>query len=117
MQGGTITISTSGTRTVTNAVVAMNYGMPYQQAIFDIDVVYGSIVSLMNGPDVTLTGSNGGSMSMHIGSSSPGTPFVTQVYQPARTPVSIGATLTVGNAAANPPGLYSGTMYVTFNLE
>lgn len=115
--GGTVIISTDGTRSVTGNVVPLNLGTQYFHAIFDIDAPLGSIVSLLNGSDAALAGSNGGSMSMHIGDSNPSSPFVIIVSQPARTPINIGGTLTVGNPAANPPGTYTGTFYITFNLE
>jgi Domain of unknown function (DUF4402) len=115
--GGTVVIANNGTRSVTGNVLGLNLGTPYFQSIFDIDGPQGAIVSILNGPDVTLTGSNGGSMLMHIGNSAPSSPFIITVAQPARTQVNIGGTLTVGNTAANPPGNYSGTFYITFNLE
>ena len=115
--GGTVIISTAGSRSVTGDVVALNLGTSYFQAIFDIDAPQGTIISILNGPNATLTGSNGGSMSMQIGNSNPASPLITTVTQPARTSVSIGGTLTVGNAAANPPGTYNGTFYITFNQE
>jgi hypothetical protein len=115
--GGTVTISNTGIRSVTGSVIALNMGVLYFPAIFDVDAPLGSILSILNGPDATLTGSNGGTMSMHIGSSDPPSPFITTVTQPARTPVNIGATLTVGNPSANPPGIYNGTFYITFIQE
>lgn len=115
--GGTIIISSTGTRSVTGDVVPLNLGTLYFQSIFDIDTPIGTIVSIQNGSDVTLSGSNGGSMSMHIGNSDPASPFITTVAQPARTQINIGGTLTVGSPAANPPGNYSGTFYITFNQE
>ena len=115
--GGTIMISPAGIRSVTGDVIALNMGTPYFQAIFDIDTPEGTIVSILNGSDIALTGSNGGSMVMHIGASNPPSPFITTVVQPSRTPVNIGGTLAVGSPAANPPGAYSGTFYITFNQE
>lgn len=115
--GGTVIISTSGTRSVTGNVVPLNLGTSYFQSIFDIDAPIGSIISILNGSDATLTGSNGGSMSMSIGGSDPSSPFIIIVTQPTRTQVSIGGTLTVGSTAANPPGNYNGTFYITFNQE
>ena len=115
--GGTVVIANNGTRTVTGDVLALNLGTSYFQAIFDVEAPIGAIVSILNGADATLTGSNGGSMLMRIGNSDPTSPFIITVAQPARTPVKIGGTLTVGNSAANPPGNYSGTFYITFNLE
>ena len=115
--GGTIIISNTGVRSVTGDVVPLNLGVLFFHAIFEIDTPEGTIVSILNGADATLTGSSGGSVSMHIGNSDPPSPFITTVIQPARTQVNIGGTLTVGSPAANPPGTYTGTFYITFNQE
>jgi hypothetical protein len=114
---GSVIIGANGSRTVTGGVVALNLGVSAFQSIFEIDAPYGSVISLLNGPNATLTGSNGGSMMFTIGASNPASPLITTVHQPARTTVNIGGTLTVGSPAANPPGAYSGTFYITFNYE
>lgn len=115
--GGTVVIGTNGTRSVTGTVVALNLGITYFQAIFEVEAAPGSLISITNGADATLTGSNGGSITLQIGSSDPGSPFNTTVSPPSTTTVNIGGTITVGNAAAAPPGAYSGTFSVTFNQE
>ncbi len=94
-----------------------NLGYPFSPAIFEIDANPGTLISIMNGPDVTLTGSNGGFLSLHIGTSSTGTPFIATATSPARTIVRIGGTLTVGPPLANPSGNYSGVFQVTFIQE
>lgn len=115
--GGTVVISAGGTRSVTGDVVGLNLATPYFQSIFDLDTPQGTIISIINGPNVVLNGSNGGSMLMQIGAPYPSSPLITTVAQPARTVIYFGGTLTVGNAAANPPGNYTGTFYITFNQE
>lgn len=115
--GGTVIISTNGTRSITGDVIALNLGIPYYQGVFDIDAPKGAIISIMNGPDATLTGSNGGTMTVHLGSSDPISPFTTVVSQPQKTPVNLSATLTVGNISSSPPGSYTGSIYITFNRE
>lgn len=115
--GGTVIVGTDGSRNVTGDIVALNLGTQYYNAIFEIEAPPGSIVSITNGPDATLTGSNGGSMLLQLGNSYPATPFSTVVSPPSRTQVSIGATLTIGNNASAPPGSYSGTFYITFNYQ
>jgi Domain of unknown function (DUF4402) len=112
--GGTVIVYPDGSRTVTGSLVLANLGYPYSPAIFEVDANVGTAVSIMNGPDVTLTGSNGGSVSLHIGTASTGSSFVTTAISPSRTQVRIGGTLTVGNPLANPSGNYSGTFSVTF---
>ncbi len=115
--GGTVGIATDGSRSVTGTVLALNLGITYFQAVFNVQSPTGSLISITNGSDATLTGSNGGSITLHIGSSDPGSPFSTSIPPPGVTTVSIGGTLTVGNSSAAPPGAYSGTFSITFNQE
>lgn len=115
--GGSVILSPTGIRTATGDVVLLNLGTSYMEAIFEIEGIVGTSVSIMNGPNATLTGSNGGSMSMTIGLSSPNSPFFNLIQPPGRTPVHIGGTLNIGVPASNPPGTYSGTFYITFNQE
>jgi len=115
--GGTIVMSPSGMRTVTGDVILLNMGILFSEAIFEVEGIAGTVVSINNGPNATLTGSNGGSMSMSIGVSSPLSPFIISVPPPGRTQINIGGTLNVGSPAANPPGNYTGTFYITFNQE
>ncbi|WP_157986388.1 DUF4402 domain-containing protein [Chitinophaga alhagiae] len=115
--GGTVTVNASGTRSSTGDVILVNMGVSYFPAIFEVEAAQGTIINIVNGPDVPLNGSNGGSMQLHIGNADQTLPFVTTATPPARTSVKIGATLTVGARAANPPGNYSGTFSVTFIQE
>jgi hypothetical protein len=115
--GGTITVSTSGTRTASGTVVPLNLGIQYFQAIFQVQDSTGTIVSILNGPDATLQGSNGGTMALHLSNSDPASPFISTIDPPGTTAISIGGTLTVGNADVTPPGNYTGTFYITFNNE
>ena len=80
-------------------------------ALFEVTANPGTLITIQNGPPATLTGSNGGTLSLTIGASSIGSPFVTQN---AITYVYVGGTLTVGSMAANPAGNYTGTFNVTF---
>ncbi|AXY72768.1 DUF4402 domain-containing protein [Paraflavitalea soli] len=115
--GGTVIIYPDGSRSVTGDLVQANMGIPFSPAIFEVDATPGTLISILNGPDVTLTGNNGGSITLHIGNASTGSPFITTAVPPDRTLVRIGGTLTVGNALANPSGMYSGTFSVTFIQE
>lgn len=115
--GGSIEVTNTGSRSVTGTVIALNLGISFFQAIFEIEAPPGTIISILNGPDATLNGSNGGSMSLHIGDSDPISPFNTTATPPIRTQINIGGTLTVGNPATNPPGAYNGSFYIIFNQE
>jgi hypothetical protein len=116
--GGTVTVSASGIRTSTGGVVLTTIGgFTYGTAEFDIVASPGTLISILNGPDVTLYGSSGGTLTLHVGSSSPASPFVTTASPPSYNAVSIGGTLTVGSPVANPSGAYSGSFSVTFMQE
>jgi len=115
--GGTISIGTNGIRSVTGDVVPLNMGVQFHPALFEVDAVEGSILSIMNGSSIALTGNNGGTINLQLGTSDPPSPFITTVPQPQRTTVQLGGTLTIGNSTVNPPGTYSGTFYITFNQE
>jgi hypothetical protein len=56
-------------------------------------------------------------MILHIGASDPASPFVLLTSPPSFTLMNVGATLSVGNPASNPPGNYSGTFDITFIQE
>lgn len=115
--GGTVKISPSGVRTVTGTVIPLNFGVQYRPVIFEIEAPSGTIISFANSLNATLTGSNGGTMSVHLNDSDPVLPFNTIVSPPARTQLKMGGTLTVGNTTISPPGTYSGTIDITFNYQ
>lgn len=117
VDGGTVNLSAQGARSATGGIVLINSGASYSQAIFEIDAAKGSILSILNGPDITLSGSKGGSIILRLSNSDPASPFVTTAVPPARTVVRIGASLIIGNSSASPPGNYSGSFSITFNQE
>lgn len=112
--GGSISVSSTGSRSSSGDVVQAGLGYSFSPAMFEVEGLPGTIVSILNGPDVTLSGSNGGSMTLHIGNSDPGTPFILTTSSPSRTVVTVGGTLTVGPPASNPPGSYNGSFTITF---
>jgi hypothetical protein len=115
--GGTVAISPLGARSATGDVVLLNLGFSFSTALYEIVGNPGTVITLLNGPDVPLSGSNGGSMTLQIGQSNPLSPFVLTNPYPMPTQINVGGTLTVGNSLANPPGSYSGTFDITFNQQ
>ena len=115
--GGTIDVSTTGTRTATGDIILMNTWNSAAQAILEIQAPAGSVISITNGADAVLTGSNGGTVSLHLESSNLGSPFNTTAVPPARTTLNIAGKLTIGNITTSPPGTYQGTFSITFNQE
>ena len=117
VSGGTVTVYSNGTRSVGGDIIQANLGYPFSPAIFEVEALPGTLISILNGPDITLYGSNGGSMNLHIGESSRGSSFITNAVAPSTTQFALGGTLTVGNPLANPRGNYSGSFTVTFIQE
>jgi hypothetical protein len=115
--GGTVTINSGGSRSATGDVILLNLGYSYSTALYQLVANPGTVISLLNGPDVSLPGSPGGSMSLHIGDSDLGPTFVITSVPPAFTLLNIGGTITVSNPGSNPPGSYSGTFDITFVQE
>jgi len=115
--GGTVTISETGVRSSTGDVVLLSLGYTYTSALFEVVANPGTLISILNGPDAVLPGSNGGSITLQLGLSDPASPFVTTVLYPIPTLLNIGGTIIIGNSAANPPGNYSGTFDITFIQE
>ena len=113
--GGTVSVSTSGTRSATGSVTLLNMGISYFNATFEIEAPPATIITVVNGSNINLTGSNGGTATLQLGSCSPASPFITLALPPARTSVKIGGTLTMSGSP--PPGNYSGTFSVTFNYQ
>lgn len=110
--GGKVIIDPQGSRTVTGDLIPTNMGYSYYPAIFQVDAIPGSLITIVFGSDVTLTGSNGGSLLLHVDTSLPHSPFVNP--SGGNTLVRIGGTLTVGNSIANPAGNYIGNFSITF---
>lgn len=111
---GEVIVSPMGGRIATGSVILPNINSNISAALFVVDAEPGTLISILNGPDVLLTGSKGGTMKLKIGESSTRSPFITRTQF---TDVTIGGTLTVGSLEANPAGEYSGTFTVTFIQE
>jgi hypothetical protein len=118
VSGGTVTVAPDGsTRFATGTVVLISLGFIYTPAMFYVRANPGTVISLLIGPPATLTGSNGGTLSLQLDDTYPASPFVISVPFQQQTTVLLGGTLTVGTIASNPPGSYSGTIDVTFVQE
>ncbi len=112
--GGSVIIYPNGSRSVTGDVIQASLGFSYFAAIFEVEANPGSLLVIQKGPDILLPGSNGGSMTLHIGDTDPVSPFINTLTPPGKTQVRVGATLLVGSPLANPVGSYSGSFLVTF---
>jgi hypothetical protein len=117
VSGGTVTLTPVGVRYTTGTVFLVDMGYVYFPAIFNLAGNAGTIIHPLNGPDALLTGSNGGSMTLHLGEMIPGDPIILNVMLPNYLQVRLGGTLTVGNPQASPGGYYSGTFDIMFIQE
>jgi hypothetical protein len=108
---GTVTVTYNGFRTATGSVIIPYISAIISPALFIVDAEPGTLITIVNGPDVQLSGSNSGFLTLHLEEASTRTPFITIG---TTTDVFIGGTLTVGPLYANPAGFYSGTFQVTF---
>lgn len=116
--GGSVTVSPDGTsRTSSGTVIPLNLGYLYTPAMFYVRANPGTVISLLTGPPTTISGSNGGTLSLQLDNTWPSSPFVTMVPYQQQTTVLLGGTLFVGTIASNPAGNYSGTINVTFVQE
>lgn len=110
--GGTVIIDPQGSRSVTGDLIPVYMGYQYLPAIFAIDAIPGSLISIDFGSVVTLTRNNGGTLKLQIDSSLPGSPFISA--KNTNNQIRIGGTLTVENKIANPSGNYFGNFSITF---
>ena len=115
--GGTVTVDQYDTRTSFNTTLfSFN---SYSAAHFNIYANAGTIINILNISDFQLTWS-GYSMTVHIdmlNNTNPVLPFVKTNPYSIPAELTIGATLSIGNPAANPPGTYTGTFNVTLVVE
>ena len=112
-----MTVFPGGSRSSTGDVVLLSLGYLFTPAMFYVRANPGTVLSVLVNPPVTLTGSNGGTMTLQTGGTLPASPFVTTLPWPQQTTLLLGGTLTVGNIGANPAGSYTGTFNVTFVQE
>lgn len=117
LSGGSVIVTPNGVRFATGSVVLVGQGYLYFPAIFGIEGNPGTILHLLNGPDETLVGSNGGSMLLHLGEAIPGDPIIISVALPGIMQIRLGGTLSVGNTLSNPAGFYNGMFSLMFIQE
>lgn len=119
--GGTLTVTHEGIRSATGSVVLISQGNFASPAVFLIEGIKGTLITISPIPNATLTGSQGGHLTMTFDppntAASCGSPFILTSDSPAQMEVRIGATLLIGNSGANPAGNYSGNFFVTFNQQ
>lgn len=116
--GGTVTISPSGSRSVTGSVIELAMS-PGSAAIFDLRLIPGRMVHIVFPHSAQLVQKGGGGIMMikDFTTDKPGNNFVTTAAHPFINPVRVGATLHVRGQNINHPGEYAGSFTVTFIQE
>ena len=116
--GGSVTVGWDGSRTCSGSVAALSLAPAAHEAIFAIKLCEGRQVSITFDAATTLTGSNGGSLTLDMGPTEKGgngASFSTNSDCNFITPLRMGGTLHIPGTAI--PGTYSGTFAITFNQE
>jgi len=113
--GGTVKVDYNGLRTSTGSVVLLNLGNTARQAIFEFKLCPGRTFIVNYQPTVILTGSNGGSLLLHLGPTNmQSNIFTSNVGCNNINLISMGGTLDVKSMTVNPHGLYTGNFELTF---
>ncbi len=115
--GGTVTVSHEGDRMISGNIIPIDRLEQWTPLLFGIEAPLGAVVHIQNGPDVQMTGSNGGETTVSLGESSHGKSFVSNVSPPDKTYVSISATLSAGMGGNPSPGNYTGSLFIITFIE
>jgi len=116
--GGSVVLGYDGSRTTTGSVALLAVAPYAQPAIFEVKLLQGRNININYSATTTLTGSDGGSLSMNIGPTDQGistADFPTTNSRDFNTLLRVGGTLEIPSGAI--PGSYTGTFFITFNQE
>lgn len=109
---GTVTVTPNGVRSATGSIILPMMSSVITPALFDVEAIPGTIITIQPIPNASLTTSNGvDPIILVIDAFSYQSPLITTGVN---TEVRIGGTLIVNSLTANPAGAYSGTFSVTF---
>ncbi|MDP2234821.1 MAG: DUF4402 domain-containing protein [Bacteroidales bacterium] len=112
--GGTITLGWDGSRISTGGIALIS-SPTAQPAIFEIKLCQGRNVTITYASTATLTGSNGGTLTLDIGPTEKGvsgSSFPTNGDCNFITPLRVGGTLHIPGTTV--PGIYTGSFDITF---
>lgn len=115
---GKVILGYDGTRSSNANVFLSNLSPSSQPAIFDIKLCQGRNVTITYVPTTTLTGSNGGTMTLDIGPTEKGgnsAVFAVDNNCNFITVLRVGGTLNI--PGSSPAGVYTGTFEITFEQE
>jgi hypothetical protein len=115
---GSVVLGYDGSRTTTGGVALLAVAPYAQPAIFEVKLLQGRNININFSATTSLTGSDGGSLTMNIGPTDKGlinAVFPTNNSRDFTTLLRVGGTLDIPSGAV--PGSYTGTFFITFNQE
>jgi hypothetical protein len=116
--GGSVVVGYDGGRTASGNIALLAVAPFSQPAIFEVKLLQGRNINIDFSAITTLTGSDGGSLTLNIGPTEKGINgayFQTNNGRDFTTVLRVGGTLDIPGAAI--PGTYTGTFFITFNQE
>jgi hypothetical protein len=116
--GGTVTVGYAGSRTFSGSILLFSITPVSQPAVFEIKLCQGRQINITFDATTTLTGSNGGSLTLDLGPTEQGgngASFSTNNDCNFITTLRMGGTLHVPGTAVT--GTYTGSYNFTFNQE
>ena len=116
--GGSVLVGYDGSRTASGSVALLAVAPYAQPAIFEVKLLQGRNINIDFSAITSLTGSDGGTLTLNIGPTDRGISaanFPTNNSRDFTTLLRVGGTLDIPSGAI--PGLYTGTFFITFNQE
>ena len=112
--GGTVTVSPSGSRTSNNDIYLLNLGATHSYAIFDVYANPGTIIEIQPHMETTLSGPSGSDVRLKVDIYQDIIPGPTFIVTESPKEVIVGGSLHINSQAAGPPGSYNGNLRLTF---
>ena len=116
--GGRVLVGYDGSRTASGSVALLAVAPYAQPAIFEVKLLQGRNININFSAITSLTGSDGGTLTLNIGPTDKGISaanFPTNNSRDFTTLLRVGGTLDIPSGAI--PGFYTGTFFITFNQE
>jgi hypothetical protein len=116
--GGSVLVGYDGGRTASGGVALLAVAPYAQPAIFEVTLLQGRNINIDFSASTSLTGSDGGSLTLNIGPTDKGistADFPTNNSRDFTTLLRVGGILEIPSGAI--PGSYTGTFFITFNQE
>jgi hypothetical protein len=112
--GGTVRVSSNGTRIANNDIYLMNMGATHTFAIFDVYANTGTIIQIQPHLETTLSGPSGSDVRLRVDIYQDVSTGPTFIVAESPREVIVGGSLHIDSQAAGPPGIYNGILHLTF---